>query len=81
MEINDELVEQILRQYDAFMESGIGDDIKADGEKRELLGYKPYAPALVPIISVLSEKVCSFFSFSLAAFTSDRRPPGAPNQI
>ena len=34
MEINDELVEQILRQYDAFMESGIGDDIKADGEKK-----------------------------------------------
>lgn len=40
MEMNDELVERILRQYDAFMESGLGDDIKADGEKKAFIqGY------------------------------------------
>lgn len=40
MEINDELVERILRQYDAFMESGVSDDIKVDGEKKSFVqGY------------------------------------------
>lgn len=40
MEINDELVERILRQYDAFMESGVSDDIKLDGEKKSFVqGY------------------------------------------
>lgn len=40
MEINDELIERILRQYDAFMESGVLDDIKMDEEKKRFVqGY------------------------------------------
>lgn len=40
MEINNELIERILKQYDSFLESGIGEDIKADGEKKSFVqGY------------------------------------------
>lgn len=34
MEINDELIGRILRQYDAFIESGVLDDVKVEGERK-----------------------------------------------